>query len=524
MKNSFLIYKRKLCSSSLLNKLNNNNLYNIKLNNTLLSYSQRKLHSSVFSKNKIFHNKVNKNDKYFSKEFCTISSINTITNVEINNTDENIDYKNYIDIKIESNEISSLIIDNEYYAIDEIKGDDLNICDSGISKIVIIANKEEVRNKKAYILAFYLNKENIDKKEVHLFQTTLENKISSTTNIEEIILNQLAVNKIIKDNTNSTNSNSTNNTISTDNTDATDNTNQNCIPLSTTPKLNITLINSSLKAINKISDINLTLNLNNSEFNSLSKISKTKIEINSSNSEIKINHLDDNEIDLTSYQDKIDLKLYDINNNSVIKANNSCLKEFKISFWSAFKFNIFFSQKDKFEKLIFLDREGYSFCPNLILDINNDEVFNHNDKKDDNLEEDSTNKGMLKKKDYLFYNSFKSFKDNNNEKMIKLSIGVLKEIEILALKSNKIAAYNIIYELNNDLNLIKYSNKYFFKRTKIILLSFISLFIFINYILLIEYDNDYNTLHTYFKLSQIHLYQALLTNAHANNNVNDNIA
>lgn len=234
-----------------------------------------------------------------------------------------------------------------------------------------------------------------------------------------------------------------------------------------------------------IEEINMIVE--NSTLNILNKLKNCKINLKSNNSKISIPQIDNCEFNIDSTEDILETKLYDINYNSILKVKNTNLRNFKISYWSALKMNIFFYDENKcnndiqkqeyFEKQFLAPREGYNFCPNLIIDIDFDEkyIFSNNFILKD---------FEFKRKYYLFYNPFKN---------------IFESKEYLDFYSKMIKI-----ELNN--NQFKFNfrqNSSYWKRSKIILLLLgISVFYF-QRICLKEYENEFDRLYTYLKYSQL---------------------
>lgn len=162
--------------------------------------------------------------------------------------------------------------------------------------------------------------------------------------------------------------------------------------------LNLTLENNNELEILNFSKFSLNFSIfsKNSNFsyflpkNHFFKEKTNKITIHSQNSKILIqnfngslkyfgeqnNNVKLKNLYLTSLEyyngenDSSEISLMDLEDNSIIEQKENSSLSLKISPILGFGINIFSTFTDKFIKLPFFDREGYSFCPTLILKTN----------------------------------------------------------------------------------------------------------------------------------------------------------
>lgn len=137
----------------------------------------------------------------------------------------------------------------------------------------------------------------------------------------------------------------------------------------------IKITNSSLTiSKNIMKNLNITLICKNSEIK-IDSIEKSNIAMISNGCFIRIGKMSDVEFNIFSENDDFHISLIEnINNNSLFKEiNPKQYPSFMICLLSAMTINIFISKSKKFEKFFMLDREGFSFCPSLI--INSDREY-----------------------------------------------------------------------------------------------------------------------------------------------------
>lgn len=129
------------------------------------------------------------------------------------------------------------------------------------------------------------------------------------------------------------------------------------------------ITNSSLIiSKNIMKDLNITLICKNSEIN-IDSIEKSNISLISNECYIRIGKMNDVEFNIFSENDDFHVSLIEnIKNNSLFKEiNPKQYPSFMICLLSAMTINVFISKTKKFEKFFMLDREGFSFCPSLII-------------------------------------------------------------------------------------------------------------------------------------------------------------
>lgn len=131
-------------------------------------------------------------------------------------------------------------------------------------------------------------------------------------------------------------------------------------------------INSTL---NHINDLYLTIVIDNkSNLYIKNDISNSNINIVSYNSFLKLAKINNCEFNIYLIQSKTIIENINfLNNNSIIYSRNllnNNLKNlnFKITLLTLLKSNVYYTLSNKFEKFAFLDREGYIFCPTLVID------------------------------------------------------------------------------------------------------------------------------------------------------------
>ena len=127
--------------------------------------------------------------------------------------------------------------------------------------------------------------------------------------------------------------------------------------------------NSNIKLLNNMNNIELTIQVDNSELR-MKAISNSKFNLISNNSVIKITNMENSEFNIYSYNDDITINNIDVlKNNSLLKIKEAkSNNNFYITLKTLLLSNIYYTKTAKFEKPSFLDREGYSFCPTLVID------------------------------------------------------------------------------------------------------------------------------------------------------------
>jgi len=140
-------------------------------------------------------------------------------------------------------------------------------------------------------------------------------------------------------------------------------------------KFDIKERNISIKAINSTININYIKNFSCLKIESNKDTNNDIIEINDindSNNNISINKLSLNKFEFNILEgDKININLFHVTENSLFKLNkfNTDFIKFKIHPLLIFNLNVYNLFNNKFQKQLFFDNEGYSFCPTILFDI-----------------------------------------------------------------------------------------------------------------------------------------------------------
>ena len=162
----------------------------------------------------------------------------------------------------------------------------------------------------------------------------------------------------------------------------------------------------------------------------ITSMKNSTLSLISEDSEINIKRLKDIEFNIYSLRDKLNISKIDIiKYNSLIKVNQSIIESqgFFITYRTLLLSNIYFSKTGKFEKSLLLDREGYSFCPTLI--INSDKEYN--------------------KRQYVTYADF----NNGVFKILLVMLGFIISLSIIELQES----YTSNINLNEKYTFFKYS-------------------------------------------------------------------
>lgn len=240
-------------------------------------------------------------------------------------------------------------------------------------------------------------------------------------------------------------------------------------------KLNLEIQNSDLKiCIERNLFENVSLNLENSNVELINDYQNSFLSIESENSEIKAQYLNNLTFNIKSKNDNLNINVLDIKSNSILTTSESNLKYFYLNFWSILKYNIYIVDKNNinessmnkteyWEKLLFIDREGYSFCPTLVVNLND------NTSKPANIKEKDT---RFLKRNYLKYSSIDS-----------------KEFY-----SSYIKFLEDIFEKGHEKNEFKFK---FFNSSLISLLGFWLIFMSLYYATLLNDDHNLNSYDTY---------------------------
>ncbi len=132
-------------------------------------------------------------------------------------------------------------------------------------------------------------------------------------------------------------------------------------------ELSITLQKSKIE-IGKIQNYNKFILRTNTNISSNTDNNQNPLD----NSEIKFGFIEVKNFDFElNEHDRLDMNLYHLFENSLFKMKNINFNETSIKIHPIlfFNLNIYNTNKGKFQKNLFFDNEGYSFCPTIVFDI-----------------------------------------------------------------------------------------------------------------------------------------------------------
>jgi len=126
--------------------------------------------------------------------------------------------------------------------------------------------------------------------------------------------------------------------------------------------------------INQLKDISIIADNSQIEIDKIKNFNRFFLRTNEvfSNS-IKINYIEISnfDIELNNSNDKLKINLYHLFENSIFKMKNIDFKNINIKLHPMllFNLNVFNTNKEKFQKHLIFENEGYSFCPTIVFEI-----------------------------------------------------------------------------------------------------------------------------------------------------------
>lgn len=118
---------------------------------------------------------------------------------------------------------------------------------------------------------------------------------------------------------------------------------------------------------------NLTILVDNSMISLESVSPSTSLNMVSEMSEINFGTLHCYDFNIYSRRDIFKIKLLkSISDNSLLWMREHREFNFLLLYSTAIKMNIYYAKDAKFEKILFMEREGFSFCPTLVIDHDQD--------------------------------------------------------------------------------------------------------------------------------------------------------